>query len=313
MKIRKIAVTTDFSEHASAAFPSAAHWAKAFGAELHLVHAAETLPPFYYLHEDAAAELPQTKDLDDLRDDVARESRAHAEFEGLKVVPAVVIGTDSCRALVDYFTQNQIDLTFISTHGRSGIAHFLLGSVAEKLLRISPCPVFVVRQSSDADQPQAFDRVLVPFDFSESATAVFPVMRLLSEHFRTKFTVMHVLPPIPYALAKIPPAGQESPLREAAFHAADISQSRFDKLRQQELEGVDVDLVSVTGVPVHEIVRAAVDRRVPLVLMATHGWSGVQRLIMGSVAERIARQAPCSVLTVRPDPETIKEATPSTS
>jgi nucleotide-binding universal stress UspA family protein len=142
--IKRILLPTDFSDHSAAATWYAYELATRFDADLHLLHTLEvhlsSTPGFVM-----GLALPQ----------YVQESRAAAEkalasvldtqgATGRKVVRAVVEGSPKVE-IVRYARTQQIDLIVLATHGRSGLAHVIMGSVAENVVRIAPCPVLTVR------------------------------------------------------------------------------------------------------------------------------------------------------------------------
>jgi len=140
--LRKILVPVDFSKHSAHAMQYGEEFAARFRAELHLLHSFETMP---IMSGDGAYFPP----------DVAAEEEAAATrtLEGLKV--NTVDEAQVVRKLkhghpfveiVRYAKDNEIDLIVMGTHGRGAIAHMLLGSVAEKVVRKAPCPVLTVRE-----------------------------------------------------------------------------------------------------------------------------------------------------------------------
>ena len=139
--LEKILVPTDFSEHSAKAIQYGAELAGKFGAELHLLHAVETTSiaygegPYFPPETVAEMEAAAVKQLDEW------------EVEAADDVPTVRQVTRGYPFLeiVRYAKENKIDLIIVGTHGRGAIAHMLLGSVAEKVVRKSPCSVLVVR------------------------------------------------------------------------------------------------------------------------------------------------------------------------
>jgi nucleotide-binding universal stress UspA family protein len=139
--LKKILVPTDFSEHSAKAVRYAAELAAKYGAELHLFHSVETIPIAYtegpYVPTEVVAEMEAAavKRLDEVKIESA---------DDLQVVRKVVQGQPFIE-IVRYATDNMTDLIVIGTHGRGAIAHMLLGSVTEKIVRKAPCSVLVVR------------------------------------------------------------------------------------------------------------------------------------------------------------------------
>jgi nucleotide-binding universal stress UspA family protein len=142
--LKKILFPTDFSENSKAAQEYAAAFAEQFQAELHVIHvlvditmmpepgSALTLPQNYLLDMKQEAE----RALDKMFPDAAQKGR--------KIVRAFRMGSPYVE-IVTYAQENQIDLIILGTHGRGAIAHMLLGSIAEKVVRKAPCPVLTVR------------------------------------------------------------------------------------------------------------------------------------------------------------------------
>lgn len=139
--LEKILVPIDFSEHSEKVVRAAAELAKKFGAELHLFHAVETAPMAYgegpYFPPEAAEEMEAAavKQLEEFKVDFA---------DGIQVIRKVAQGHPFLE-IVTYAKDNETDLIVIGTHGRGPIAHMLMGSVAEKVVRKAPCSVLVVR------------------------------------------------------------------------------------------------------------------------------------------------------------------------
>lgn len=147
MTLKTILVPTDFSEASEAALEYAQGLAAAFGASIHIVHVTEDLLAHAWSAEVYVASMPN------LREEIDKEARdrlaammsddARVRFN---VTSAVVAGNPFLE-IVRYAKANSIDLIVIGTHGRGPIAHMLLGSVAEKVVRKSPCPVLTVRSA----------------------------------------------------------------------------------------------------------------------------------------------------------------------
>jgi universal stress protein A len=145
IEVKKILAPTDFSDHARGAVKWACLLAEKFGAELHLLHVlpeaipagpdlmlAPSVPPDFYGESEARADEALRKVIDP----------AWAE------VPAVAIAVrwgSAVEGVTDYAEQQGVDLIVVATHGRTGLSHVLLGSVAERIVREAPCPVLTIR------------------------------------------------------------------------------------------------------------------------------------------------------------------------
>ena len=146
LEIRTILAPTDFSHHAEAALRYAGGLAERFGATLHLLHVlpdvvvpvgpdpslVSSFPPEYYRETEERSREALGRALDP-----AWGNPAALEME--------VRWGDAVAGIIGYAADHQIDLIVVATHGRSGLSHVLLGSVAEQIIRDAPCPVLTVR------------------------------------------------------------------------------------------------------------------------------------------------------------------------
>lgn len=143
IRIQSILVPTDFSQHSEVAATYAAEFASRFNAELHLLH---VLQEPLVMGPDPDAGLAMI-DVEDLRAKVDASlsdwSEAHFGMEH-DVQQSTKVGS-SYVEILRYARAHDIDLIVISSHGRTGLMHVLLGSVAERVIRMAPCPVLTVR------------------------------------------------------------------------------------------------------------------------------------------------------------------------
>ncbi|HSP90778.1 MAG TPA: universal stress protein [Vicinamibacterales bacterium] len=147
LTLKTVLVPTDFSDASESALRYGKAMALAFGASLHVVHVMEDLLAHAWAAEVYVASMPQ------LRDEIEKESRQRlgtlltdAELKELRAETALLAGNPFLE-IVRYAKAHNIDLIVMGTHGRGPIAHMLLGSVAEKVVRKSPCPVLTVREA----------------------------------------------------------------------------------------------------------------------------------------------------------------------
>ncbi len=145
--LKTILVPTDFSEASESALSYGKAMAGAFGSALHLVHVMEDLLAHAWAAEVYVASMPQ------LRDEIEKESRQRLaamltdeERRQYRIETALLAGNPFVE-IVRYAKAQDVDLIVMGTHGRGPIAHMLLGSVAEKVVRKSPCPVLTVRDA----------------------------------------------------------------------------------------------------------------------------------------------------------------------
>jgi nucleotide-binding universal stress UspA family protein len=147
LSIRRILFPTDFSEPAEYAWSYALTFAQEFGAEVHLLH---VIAPPPRLTEAYAVSFDPARMVESLTAEATgsmdRQVEA-AKARGLVFRRDVREGVDY-REIIDYASKHDIDLIVMATHGRTGLAHVLLGSVAEKVVRKAPCPVLTIKHPS---------------------------------------------------------------------------------------------------------------------------------------------------------------------
>ena len=211
--------------------------------------------------------------------------------------------------IIRYSYENSIDLIMMATHGRSGIGRWAMGSVADKVLRVSKVPVWLVRAKIHEEiinDKWPRKTILVPLDGSELAESVLPHVEALAKQ-RNGDTVDTILlrvceyAVVPNDNVKGVPSGWEKDVRreiarskrEAGKYLAEV---------EKRFEDADLRVQSevLVGKPPNEIINHANGNPFSLIAMATHGRSGLKRLAYGSVADKVLRGASCPLLVVRP-------------
>jgi nucleotide-binding universal stress UspA family protein len=146
MTLKNILVATDFSEPSDAALVYGRELAGRFDATLHVLHVAENIYITTFGADTYAALVPN------LQTEIEEAARLRLEQlltdsdgSGPSTTPAVITSASPAFAIIDYAGEHGIDLIVMGTHGRGALAHLLMGSVAEKVVRLAPCPVLTVR------------------------------------------------------------------------------------------------------------------------------------------------------------------------
>jgi nucleotide-binding universal stress UspA family protein len=144
--MKNVLVPTDFGEAADAALTYGRELAGRFGATLHVLHIADNIYVTTFGAETYANVAP------DLQHDLEASARVKlaervidSDGSGPPVTPLVITSASPAFAIIDYANENGIDLIVIGTHGRGALAHMLMGSVAERVVRLASCPVLTVR------------------------------------------------------------------------------------------------------------------------------------------------------------------------
>lgn len=304
----RIMVPLDGSERAEVVLPQILRLARREDVELLLVRAISAdLPPAGL----GAVDLVRL--LEDGRQEAQRYLHAQVQrlrSAGVGKVHARVVEGPTAQTLLETAEAEDIRLIALATHGRTGAARWLMGSVAEQVARKSAVPVLVVRSfrrnravnewdpAPRVEQPVR--RILVPTDGSEAARAVADPARKLAQLYGAEIVLLHVAP-IPYpapgpALPGMMPAAilpMPEPPKSEDDPATQLLAERFAHA------GLQVTRMTVLGDPATEIVDHPFVTGIDLIAMASHGRSGLDRLLLGSVAERVLRHAGVPVLIVR--------------
>jgi nucleotide-binding universal stress UspA family protein len=279
--VKKIVVPLDGSRLAEAIVPTARALARDHDAELLLVRALRPLG-------SAEAEVGAQEDAEAYLRAVAGRLQAHGLPDSWKIWY-----DEPARAIADAARYNDAGLIVMSTHGRGGLNRLLFGSVAETLVRQAPVPVLLVRGELSWHSGE-LGTILVPLDGSELSEAVLPIVERLAGPFDLTIELLRAIEPLPpYASAELTSGITE----RIGRHEREEVEAYLAKVASSlEAKGCRVKSLVALAPPVDAIVRAAGDSRVGLVAMSTHGRSGIGRLLLGSVAERVLHAAPTPVL-----------------
>lgn len=306
---RRILVPTDFSEQAAYALGYAVEIARATGADIDVLHVAPPLPP-------VSAPLPEstTMQVDAWQETIkAREASARKDLDTHVAPYREDVGIhlhwaegDPPHVFRSHALEYAVDLVVVGSHGRTGFRRALLGSIAERAARLSPSPVLIVREHTRPEvvQPEALPPfppkcIVVPTDFSETSRHGLEYAASLARRTGAKVKLLHVLPALgtqPLGWADAAPTALWS---EATRQRVERIRVQMSRETETLLAGLDVKLDYTEGVEATEIAAAARTHDCDLIVLASHGRSGLSRALLGSVAERTARLAPCPVLIVK--------------
>ena len=217
---------------------------------------------------------------------------------GVSKVEAFLEEGQGHAAIVKRAEEFGADLVVVGSHGRTGLARILLGSVAEKVVRHAHCPVLVARPSN------ADGVVVTSTDFSDASK---PGMRAAAMEAARTGSLLIALNIFPLAWPGATPYAVDAAGLSAALSDTDAvkrATADLDAAIAEATKGLQVDAKGevLVGDPATLIVQRAEDLQARLVVIATHGRTGLTRALMGSVAERVVRLVHASVLVVRAAP-----------
>ena len=223
--------------------------------------------------------------------------------EGVVVNCTVVKGTPA-EAIVDKAAAEKASLINMATHGHSGIDRWLLGSVAEKVLRSTINPLLLIRAAEEAktEGEATLKSAIVPLDGSELAESVLPTVAELAKPLQLEVILFRAYT-IPYSALAVDPESSVLVSDEELISAMRDEVVAYLDKKAQAIKQLGVDRVSTIaeyGLAADEIIALA--RKTPdvLIAMCSHGRSGVKRWVLGSVTETVARHSGDPVLVTRP-------------
>ena len=281
MKVRHILFTTDFSASARMAAGHALFLAQRHGATLHVLHVARP--------SDSASSLLEGYD---------HLASSIEVPDDVPLTRAQVQHRSAAQGILEYTRAQKIDLVVMGTHGRSGLRRVTLGSVAEAVVRGAPCPVLTVhlKQKQDdqaviLEKTKHVEYILAPVDFSTPSRRSLFYARALAEVYEARVDLLHVMSSDEAEADNEAGVIYEGPPGKANLKARLAAMARGARLKA----GVHV----IAGRLPASILDFAEREGVDLMVVGTHGRKGLNRVLVGSVAEQIIRQAPCPVLTVK--------------
>lgn len=290
LRIRKVLFPTDFSTCAEYAYVHAAHLARQFQAELHVLNVAvpyEADPndpmAHYALHREDLVTWTDARNTDDK--------------PGPRLIHTQMRMVSPAMGILSYSAEYGIDLIVMGTHGRRGLDRLFLGSVAEEVVRLATCPVFTVHAHPGMLEahPESVRRILVPIDFSDSSALSLAYAGELASTYNARLDLLHVVQeavlPTAYGIEPVSISANEIVSR-SRDSLADLA-SRIPNLPAAVAYHVFV------GNPARDIITFAQESKADLIVIATHGLTGLKRMLLGSVTEKVVRTSPCPVFTVK--------------
>jgi nucleotide-binding universal stress UspA family protein len=288
--LQRLGVGTNFSPESDLAVNAAALLARATRAHVDLIHVVQK-PHLYerVLKSQAAG-----------AEDVMAAATRHLQqvsgtppFRGLAVDAVVRSGTPFAE-LITCAKELRHDLLVVGARKRQGITDLLLGSTAERVLRKASVPVLLVKRAL----PERPALIVAPTDFSDASRPALEEAIALARRWGTRLVLLHVIEPIvqTYAWATDLAGGEIYVIEPEEL------QPEWDALvKSIDLSGVQWEQQTIKGETANTVAATAEGLNADLIVMGTHGRTGLAHALLGSVAEGVARAASTSVLTVRAD------------
>ncbi|HET8892397.1 MAG TPA: universal stress protein [Candidatus Angelobacter sp.] len=279
ISFKNILFLTDFTEASRTALAYAQGFANHFGAQLYPAHACDPI----ILTETAAPDI-----LDEVEENSRRRLNSLAKENGINGTPLFARGpvTD---AVPGWINDHGIDLIVMGTHGRKGLKHFLMGSVAEAIFRRATCPVLTVGPHVTVRPSHDFkaEKILFPTDLGPHAEFATQYALSVAQESKAQVTFMHVV------------TMQEAFQHDCSPLVAESFKKLETLLPQDVRQWCQPDLVVEVGDPTKELLSYANTERPDLIVLGLPAEKKFNGGFRTSVTYNLIAQAPCPVLTVR--------------
>lgn len=305
---KKVLVPLDGSELAETVFTYARELAGRLGLELIFLHVCapdeRELLPMRRAYVEHAADVARCQ-----AEELQQKAGIKAKCEMVAAQAEVAVGYPA-EEILRYAEANKADLILMATHGRSGIRRWAMGSVADKVLHTSKIPVWLVRAEVPEEIVQdklVTRRILVPLDGSKLAESVLPHVETLAKQRgigQVEVTLLRVCKPsiisFDYAESGVPEGRKKQAEKELA-DCKRTSERYFARVKRRlEQSGIRVRSLVLEGEPADKIIEYAGSNQFNLIVMTSHGRSGVSRWAYGSVAGKVLPNVSSPILLVRP-------------
>ena len=284
----KILLSTDGSEFSEGAVREAIKLAKKCSSKLTVLSVIDTNPEF-----DALA--PQIMEK---KEKAARQNldavQARARQEGVDCETIIREGEEPYKYIVDEAIKKKSTMLVMGRRGRTGLKRLVMGSVTARVIGHAPCNVLVVPRAAQLE----FKNIVVATDGSKYSAAAASEAIGLAKRNGSALTVIAVVPSELMTPTDIDfTMTQRELIAEKELHEAEKNAKAVKEAAQKE--GVAVKAFVLSGKPADAIIETAQDKNADLIVLGSHGRTGIERLLMGSVAERVIVTASCAVLVVK--------------
>lgn len=287
-RVEKILLSTDGSEYSEGAIREAVKLAKKCSSKLIVLSVIDTNPEF----DTLAPQLMEKKEKEARQNLDAVQARARQE--GVDCDTIVHEGEEPYKYIVDEAIKSKSTMIVMGRRGRTGLKRLMMGSVTARVIGHAPCNVLVVPKAAQLE----FKNIVVATDGSKYSTAAASEALGLAKWNGSALTVISVVPSELMTPSDVDfTITQRELIAEKEMHEAEKNARMVKDTAQRE--GVAVKAFVLSGRPADAIIETAQEKNADLIVLGSHGRTGVERLLMGSVAERVIVLASCPVLVVK--------------
>lgn len=299
IEFKRLLVADDFTPHGSSALRAAVRIAKAFGAEVDVVHVlTDVAGSIAAMPTESRWELV-AGDIDKFQQALTRDSQEKLrqalgpfEAQGLRFNIKTMLGAPYLQ-VIHAAREGNCDLVLTGTRGGSSLRRILVGSTAQRLVRHCPAPVWVAREREEAQ----LSGILAAIDFSEVSAAVLRIAASLAVKTQAKLDIVHVVEA--GKQLDVVATGSGKPVLATRRINHDIRE-RLQEFVSQTIGTIPGGVNVIWGKAWEAISRAAKRFESELVVVGTVGRGGVPGILLGNTAEKLLYTCPSDVLAVKP-------------
>ncbi|MES2308168.1 MAG: universal stress protein [Verrucomicrobiota bacterium] len=308
-KIQKILTTTDFSKESFYGLRYAAFVAEKWNSKIDLLHVEEPslrqqipvplapsgMDPLFGFPQLYPLPLPSFRPKKNDQFLSALRIVADREFKKISTRTSVRHGK-AFHEINEQASKTKADLIIMSTHGYTGIKHLWLGSVTERVIRHSQCPVLSIPISKSKRTSFKLRKVLVPIDFSKASLKAIPYAIAIAKKWNSEVVLLSIVESTvasfemgypPASISLDPTAPLENHLKE------------LQRLQKKYFSvDLSVKTIATLGSPIQQINETSKTIGADLIILTTHGYTGLKHVLLGSTAEYVLRNSHLPVLTI---------------
>jgi nucleotide-binding universal stress UspA family protein len=308
--IKEILCPTDFSTFSTRALRHAATLARQFGARLKVLHVRPLMAAYGSNLSYFAALSPEAEQ--QLRASAQEQLREFVEpLKGDPIqIDLEVLEGEPWREICAAAEALPADLLVLGTHGRGGFERFILGSVAEKVLRRATCPVLTVchEEGRTWEAPGLVSRILCATDLSGSSAPTIDFALSMAAEKQARVTFLHVVEETPSVIASDYPLIIASSRQLTRDTVALAERQLRSALSDEARSWCEIKERVETGRPYAKILEVAAEERSDLIILGSRRVGAVQQFLFESTLQHVVRAATCPVLAVRPRPRRVLPA-----
>ena len=268
-RMEKLMVATDGSDYSESAIREAINLAKVCSSSLIAVSVVKTNIEF----DSVLPQFVEKKEEEAIKH--LKSVKAQAKKEGVDCTTVVTLSEEPYQDIVDHASKNNVDMIIMGTHGKTGMKRLMMGSVTAKVIGHAPCNILVLPLNAKVE----CKNVLIATDGSKYSEAAASEALGIAKRCGSSLIVISV-------------ASSEAEIASAKDNVNKVSEAA-------EKEGVKTASVVTIGKPYEAIIETAKQKKADFIVLGSHGRTGLARLLMGSVTERVIGHAEAAVLVVK--------------